>query len=868
MPRTTYHLIPHTHWDREWYLTRAEFLPRLVAALDDVVQRLGREPGFRAFLLDGQTVLVEDYLRVRPEQAEAVGALVRAGRLQVGPWYVLADELIPSGESLLRNLLTGAADAARLGGRLDVLYSPDAFGHPAAWPSLGREFGITYGALWRGLGGEPGQQGDLYRWRDRVGREVKLYHLPPDGYEVGAALPADPARLRAAWATVGSALRARSTTAHVAVFVGADHHAAHPDPEALRLALAELEPEADVRISRLDEFLRAAWDDAPETVPHLTGELRWSYGYTWTLQGVHGTRAPLKRRHAEAELRLERLAEPLAALDRWRRGSDRRPVLDAAWRTLLRAQFHDSIGGCTSDPVARRVLARVEDAAAMASEVEREALHSLAGYDPDGAREAPAQVRPELLLWNPVPRTRGGIVVADLTWFRRDVLVGPPGARTPRRGPAPTERDLTPVLGGASFQILGRRRAHDRLDSARHYPDQDEVEVLRVAVAAREMSGFALGRPGAADAPGPVRPLDGGIGNDRLAVGVDSTGRLRLRDLTSQVELPSLLSLESEPDAGDTYTFARGKGRPETSARWESPVLLAAGPLVGAIETRTRLLGGRVGARLVCSLHAGSDVLRCTLELDNQARDHRLRLRCAAPGRVRATTAGAAFGVARRDVSSPRRAYPRETPVTTAPAHRFVAAHAREGGMVVFAPGFFEYEVRDAAVLVTLIRAVGQLSRDDLPTREGHAGWPIAVPDAQCLGLERLQFGVTLTSPDPSPATLARDWEDLFLPTRAVWVRQSLGLAPVEGGLELRGDDLVFSAFKPSADGRSVILRCFNPGDRPAAGVVAFDAPVGAVVRVTADEREAEPASLAANRRQVSLALAPGEILSLRIDPD
>src|SRR4051812_18505868 len=241
MPRTTYHLIPHTHWDREWYLTTADFLPRLVAALDDVVERLGHEPGFRAFLLDGQTVLLEDYLRVRPEQSEAVAALVRSGRLQVGPWYVLADEQIPSGESLVRNLLAGAADAARLGGRLDVLYSPDAFGHPAAWPSLGAEFGITYGALWRGLGGEPGQRGDLYRWRDRVGREVRLYHLPPDGYEVGAALLPDPARLRAAWAVVGPALRARSSTRHVAVFVGADHHAAHPAPEALRLALAELE---------------------------------------------------------------------------------------------------------------------------------------------------------------------------------------------------------------------------------------------------------------------------------------------------------------------------------------------------------------------------------------------------------------------------------------------------------------------------------------------------------------------------------------------------------------------------------------------------------------------------------------------------
>ena len=66
-------------------------------------------------------------------------------------------------------------------------------------------------------------------------------------------------------------------------------------------------------ISRLDEFLEAAAAEAA-LVPALRGELRWSYGYTWTLQGVHGARAALKRRHSEAELWLERVAEPLAAL--------------------------------------------------------------------------------------------------------------------------------------------------------------------------------------------------------------------------------------------------------------------------------------------------------------------------------------------------------------------------------------------------------------------------------------------------------------------------------------------------------------------------------------------------------------------------
>ena len=157
MPIRTYHLVPHTHWDREWYLTRAAFGCRLVPALDDLIERLEREDAFRAFLLDGQTVLLRDYLDVRPDMESRVRAQVAAGRLQVGPWYVLADELIPSGESLVRNLLAGRADAERVGGRLDVLYSPDAFGHPAVWPALGAEFGIRYGVLWRGLGGEPGQ---------------------------------------------------------------------------------------------------------------------------------------------------------------------------------------------------------------------------------------------------------------------------------------------------------------------------------------------------------------------------------------------------------------------------------------------------------------------------------------------------------------------------------------------------------------------------------------------------------------------------------------------------------------------------------------------------------------------------------------
>jgi mannosylglycerate hydrolase len=872
MPARTYHLIPHTHWDREWYLTRAAFLCRLVPALDDLIGRLETEPAFRAFVLDGQTVLLEDYLAVRPDMKARARALVSQGRMQVGPWYVLADELIPSGESLLRNLLAGRADADHLGGRLDVLYSPDAFGHPAIWPALAAEFGIRSGVLWRGLGGEPGQDVDLYRWRAPDGREVLLHHLSPDGYEAGAALPADPGRLEAAWGGLKAQLVPRSRTGHVAVFVGADHHAAHPAIGRLRDLLAGLEPDAEVRVSRLDEYFAAAATGAT-SVPVLEGELRWSYGYTWTLQGVHATRAPLKRLHAEAELSLERVAEPLAALALCHRRHDARPVLDHAWRTLIRSQFHDSICGCTSDAVAERVAARLGDALAMSGELTRSALEALSGNDPDTAREHPAGTAPRLLFYNPVPRVRSAVVVADLTWFRRDVLVGPPGGRVSRRAGPPSDRDIAAALDGIQHQILGRRQAHERLDSARHYPDQDEVEVVRVALATPELGGFGLASRHASNLSGSrvtagSRSLDNGV----LQVAVSADGIVRMTDRRTGAHYERLLSVETEGDAGDTYSFsppADGEGR--NTARWTAVRTVAAGPLLGALEARAALRSGRVRARLILALYAGSPILRCTIELENTAGDHRLRLRVPTGQVGSDAVAGGPFGPVRRAIRPKRaRRYARETPVATAPAHRFVASAGGGAGLALFAPGFFEYEHDPAGdLIVTLLRCVGQLSRDDLATRPGHAGWPTATPGAQCIGRERLQLALAPVSAEQIArrSPLAELWEDAFVPPRAIWLRQATDLGLPATDVRIEGDGLVFSALKPAAGGDGIVLRCYNATDTEVAGRVELATPVAAVARIRADERGPRPLPLGAERTSVRFDAAPHEIVTLLLTP-
>ena len=856
MPALTVHLIPHTHWDREWYLPRAAFVARLIPALDDLLDRLDAAPEFRSFFLDGQTVLVEDYLRVRPEQRERVAALVCEGRLQVGPWYVLADELVPSGESLVRNLLLGRADAERLGGRADVLYSPDAFGHPAIWPALAAEFGITCGVVWRGLGGEPGQHGDLYRWRAPDGRSVLLLHLPPDGYESGSGLVEDPRLLGKEWTRLRQVLSRRAVTSHIAVPVGADHHAAPASIGRVRDLIARLEPEADVRVSRLDEYFRAAAAEA-DGLPELAGELRWSYGYTWTLQGVHATRAPLKRRHAEAELWLERVAEPLAALAAAAGRGDRRPLLHDAWRALVRSQFHDSIGGCTSDPVARRVAGRLEDVELAAREIARASLDALVGNDPDRARDRPEETAPRLVLWNPVPRARqGGVVVADLTWFRRDVLVGPPAGREPRRGDGARAIALLGPNGPIPLQLLGRASGQERLDAPRHYPDQDEVDVVRVAFRAPPLPGLGLGvlEPAERQRPAPesgVRAGPRSLDNGLVALTVSRDGSVTLADRRTGLLYPSLLGLESAGDSGDTYTWApRPRDRVRRMGGRVAVRVLARGPLVAALEVRGRLgcATGWVDARLVLTLHAGSPALRCTLHLDNRAIDHRLRLRVPTGVPGVAAVAGSQFGsVVRPAVAAEAGRYPRETPVATAPAQRFVAVADGPRGLALLAPGFFEYELAPNGELrVTLLRAVGQLSRADLPTRPGHAGWPAATPEAQCLGPDRLQLAVVpLDAADlRAGSALPELWEDVFLPPRAVWLRQATALAPPAWDLQLEGRGLVFSSVKPPEEGNGLVLRCWNARAEPVSGAWRFGRPVGRAVRLRADERDESAAEL------------------------
>ncbi len=186
----------------------------------------------------------------------------------------------------------------------------------------------------------------------------------------------------------------------------------------------------------------------------------------------------------------------------------------------------------------------------------------------------------------------------------------------------------------------------------------------------------------------------------------------------------------------------------------------------------------------------------------------------------------------------------------------------------MLAPGFFEYEwTAGGDLLVTLLRAVGELSRGDLPARPGHAGWPAATPLAQCPGPSRVELALAPVAASDVAAgdAVPRLWEDVFLPVRGVWLRDARALAPAPVDVTLEGAGLVLSAVKPAQQGSPLVLRCYNATGRRVAGAWRFGEGVKSAHRVRADERESAALVLGDRGKTVRFVAGPHEIVTILV---
>ena len=807
-------IVPHTHWDREWYAPYQTFRMKLVDTLDEFLPHLERDPSYTRFLLDGQMAVVDDYLEVRPEAAATIRRLAVSGRLDMGPWYALMDEFLVSGETIVRDLQMGLERAAEFGGAMDVGYLPDMFGHIAQMPQLLALAGIHHAVVWRGVPAAIDRS--AFWWEAPDGTRVRAEYLL-QGYGNGEGIPDDAKALVARVARFEEDHATYLTADDGILWMnGTDHQAPQLWLGRVVAEANDVQDDYELSITSLAEYLVDASTDA---LPEWRGELR-SGARANLLMGVASNRVDVKQAAARAERELERRAEPLAALFLPPEGPAGWPaaLLHLAWRDVVRNAAHDSVCACSVDEVVDAVLHRYAEARQIGEGVADRALDALAA---DMATEGWVVV-------NPSARTRAGLVELDVPG------TGPlPGAQVLREGDA-VVADYTLTLDEARAMLpllRTQQLGHDLYVNDVDVEETDDAVEVTLHVNRRLLTNFLVSevaadvlarleaRPGAVmraravqdpyrrilasvrNVPGlgwrmlgDVEPPRGDFPDVSVdpADGTFSIGGLRGFD-----------RLVDGGDVGDTYNYSP----PDDDVVVDRPdrvevVELEDGPL------RRRLRIDRAfpwaDVTTVLELRVGEPFVRVTTSFVNTRRDHRVRAHFPLPAPATASEAECAFAVVTRGLEA--EGGPTERALATFPSRRFV----RAGGLTLVHEGLLEYELVDGggALALTLLRATGMLSRVDVAYRPLPAGPPIPMDGPQMLGPVEVRYAASV-DPDVDPYAMV---DDVFLPLE-VRPTKGRGTRPDRGaGLSVTGAEVTAVRRRPGG----LEVRVCNPWGRAA----------------------------------------------------
>jgi 2-O-(6-phospho-alpha-D-mannosyl)-D-glycerate hydrolase len=720
----------------------------------------------------------------------------------VGPCYQLPDEFLVGGEPLVRNLLIGRAVCRRFGAEPSTAgYLPDSFGHPAQIPQLLAGFGIGSMIFSRGMGDQLDDVGVVFRWVAPDGSSVLAFQQLPEYGNFAAVANADEGerRVRSIVERFGPMLE-RAGVDEVLLCNGTDHLPITPEMPQICRDLEQRFPGDTFEITRYSDYVAAVGD---VDVPEWSGELLSSRLHN-ILRGVNSARLYVKRANEIAEQAVLS-AETLAAL---RTLLDGTPFPGAdftlAWRQLLKCHPHDTICGCSCDPVHRDAIARYDSI--------HRTVATLLGRTLDGFAD-------EL-------EAGSAVSVVNLLPFRRRAIVEEPGAE-------PVSVEL----------------------------DGFEARTIELTPAPAPAPAAAPA-PAPAPAEGSAASSGSAVESDVFRVEAAADGTLAVTDKRSGRRYERLHFLEDEPDMGDLYNFCPVEGAGVWRSDRADVRVLSDGPLVHELELRVE--AAALSVKTVVRLVDGSSRIEFRTEIDNRGEDHRLRLVFAvgpvgpvrpvgeAGGRVRAE---GQFAVVRRPLSPPE---PKAEWIEPPDATQHTCGAVALGPVALIGRGLPEYEARigdgGAELCLTLLRAVGTISKlsGEIVTRPLGAGPDTPTPEGQCLGRQETEYALLLGADELDDLALLRESQDY----RSGFLALPMGAA-FAPPLRLDGP-VVFSCLKGAEDGDGLILRCYNPAGEPASARVT-----GAVevARTRLDETgdESLPDGL--------LELRGGEIGTLRLRP-
>ncbi|MEF7436956.1 alpha-mannosidase [Paenibacillus lautus] len=899
------HIISHTHWDREWYLPYEKHHVRLIELMDSLLETMEKDSEYRSFFLDGQTIIIEDYLQVRPEKKEQLEKLITDGRIIIGPWYILQDAYLTSSEANVRNMQIGHQDAKRYGTVAKIGYFPDTFGLTGQIPQLMLQSGIDNAFFGRGVKptgfnntvSDSGYESSFSElmWEGPDGSKV-LGILFANWYSNGNEVPVDEAEAKAFWDRKLADAEKYASTPELLYMNGCDHQPIQTDlPQGIHTA-KKLYPDTEFIHSNFDDYLKAVREKLPQDLSSVKGELRSQRTDGWgTLVNTASARVYLKQMNQRGQTLLEKVAEPLASYASLLGKEYPHHLFTYAWKTLMQNHPHDSICGCSVDEVHREMVTRFEKSAHVAENIVDDSVRVIAdAVDTTGFEQWGTDPLP-LVVFNTTGWERSGTVSIELDAKRLYFREGYSLEETSRRM---KEVDLSGrVLVNAQGQAvpctvedLGLQFGYDLPDDRFRQP-----YMCRRVRLTFEASGIpAMGLTAYAWVKSEVKPAETGslisqsnvLENDLIKVEIQADGSFSLTDKKNGQVYRDLGVYENTGDIGNEYMYKQPDGEVPLTTKgltaditvledtpyrasveivhnWSIPAMADSKldeeqhELVYYPNRKAQRSSETVPMRIrtVVSLNRSGKGVEIEATLDNQAKDHRVRALFPTDLEASSHYVDSMFEVAKRD-NEPAAEW--ENPSYTAHQQAFVDVTAAAAGLTVANHGLNEYEVlRDGrnTIAVTLLRSVGEL---------GDWGY-FPTPEAQCIGVHTVRMEVIPHQGDGIASGAYAEAYQFQIPWTAAQTGVHTGqVASTSAPLAWSREELAFSSLKVNPNTGDLMLRWFNLAGTDAELALTSTLPSQGVYKSNILEEEGAVQSFDVNG-SFTLPVKPYEILTLGV---
>ena len=850
------HIISHSHWDREWYLPYEKHHMLQVEFMDTLIDTLEKDSEYKSFHLDGQTIMIEDYLQVRPEKKESIKKLVEAGRIHIGPWYILQDEWLTSSEANVRNLQIGHRDSKGYGNICKIGYFPDSFGNMGQAPQILKEVGIDTAVFGRGVkptgfnnqvgeGDFESQYSEMH-WQSADGSKV-LGILFANWYSNGLEVPTDKEEAKAYWETKLADAEKYASTDHLLFMNGCDHQPVQTDlSEAIRVA-KETNPEIEFIHSNFTDYVEEVKKELRDDLAVIKGELRSQQTDGWyTLANTASARIYLKQMNTKCQVLFEKMAEPLATMA-YKNGMEYPHHLFVyGWKLLMQNHPHDSICGCSIDDVHREMVTRFEKAENVALHIIDEAMKYLADrIDVSKFKEINKDAKPFFVV-NQTGFNKTGVVEVELEVFKHYFSeVGFPGSiKVAKEFKLPKfkiiDEDGKLVVG--KVVEMDYKFNYDLPKDKFRQPYMANRVHVTLEVENIPQFGwktFALV---------PVEEIEekvakslfineNEIENENLKVKINKNGSLDVTHKISGKVYEELGVYEDHGDIGNEYIYMMPVGeegittkndiakitvledsefRAIVKVENEIKIPVSADKVLDEemrdlIEFKFRK-AQRVDEYTTMKIITTYTVerlgkgVKAKVEFVNEALDHRLRSLFKTDIETPYHYADSIFEVVQRD-NTPSKEW--ENPCNAQHQQAFVNVHNEECGLTIANKGLNEYEVlRDGhnTIALTIHRGVGEL---------GDWG-DFKTPEAQCLGKQTVEFEIIPHGPKED---LYNSYKESYAyqvydSVKIIDKENKATLAPSYSMFEANSVETMWSSLKVNEETEDIIGRWYNVSEK------------------------------------------------------